>query len=319
MPPGQSHAPLRVIFAGTPAFAVPALQALVGTTDVTVVAVYTQPDRAAGRGRQLRESEVKRCALDHGLEVVQPQTWRDPDVLAAIRASVPDLLVVAAYGLILPAESLTLPRLGSVNLHASLLPRWRGAAPIQRAIMAGDEVSGVTLMRVVPALDAGPMLARVTCPIAPNETAGHLEARLAQLAADLLIEALPALAAGALPEEPQDPEEVTYAAKLTREDRALDWSCSARVLERRIRALQPTPQAITHIAGMECAVVSAEVRDEASATPPGTVLRCSTEGVEMATGDGVLRITSLQPAGKRALSAREFFNGYATRLGLGAG
>lgn len=318
MPPGQSHAPLRVIFAGTPAFAVPALEALISAPDVTVVAVYTQPDRAAGRGRQLRGSEVKRCALDHGLQVVQPLTWRDPEVIAAIRAAAPDLLVVAAYGLILPAESLTLARLGSVNLHASLLPRWRGAAPIQRAIMAGDEVSGVTLMRVVPALDAGPMLARVACPIAPNETAGSLEARLARLAADLLIEALPALDRGALPEEAQNPDEVTYAAKLTREDRALDWSCSARELERRVRALQPAPQAITPIAGMECAVVSAEVLNEASATPPGTVLRCSSEGVDVGTGDGVLRITSLQPAGKRVLSAREFFNGYAARLGLGA-
>ena len=306
--------PLRVIFAGTPAFAVPALEALTDAPGVEVVAVYTQPDRAAGRGRHLKQSEVKTCALARGLPVRQPLTWRDPAVLEALRALDADLLVVAAYGLILPAESLTIPRLGSVNLHASLLPRWRGAAPIQRAIMAGDAVSGITLMRVVPALDAGPMLARVSTPIEPEDTGGSLETRLAGLGARLLLEALPALAAGSLEEEPQNLDCVSYAAKITREDREIDWHQPALALARRIRALQPAHQATTTIAGISVSVLEAVALEATPGGTPGTLLSFGSAGIDIATGAGVLRIKGLQPQGKRPLSARDFVNGYGGRL-----
>lgn len=314
MSEGNHPARLRVIFAGTPAFAVPALKALIETPGVELVAVYTQPDRAAGRGRQLKESAVKACALAHGLPVRQPLTWRDPTVLSALRALDADLLVVAAYGLILPAESLGIPRLGSVNLHASLLPRWRGAAPVQRAIMAGDTVTGVTLMRVVPALDAGPMLARISTPIEPHDTGGTLEARLAALGAGLLRDTLPALAAGTLPAESQNPDDVTHAAKITREDREIDWTRPAAEIERRIRALQPSQPATTSIAGIPVTLLEAVSVDAVPDAGPGTLMDFNAAGIDVATGAGVLRITSLQPQGKRPVSARDFVNGYGARL-----
>jgi methionyl-tRNA formyltransferase len=314
MSQGNPPRPLRVIFAGTPAFAVPALDALVQTPGVEVVAVYTQPDRAAGRGRHLKQSEVKTCALAHGLPVRQPVSWRDPAVLAELRALDSDLLVVAAYGLILPAESLAIPRLGSVNLHASLLPRWRGAAPVQRAIMAGDVVTGITLMRVVPALDAGPMLATVTTPIETKDTAGTLEARLATLGAQLLLDALPGLVAGRLEEKPQNPDDVTYAAKITREDREVDWGRPAVEIERRIRALQPAQQATASIAEIPVTLLEAVVVDQAPRGVPGTLEDFNNAGIDIATGAGVLRITALQPQGKRPVSARDFVNGYGARL-----
>jgi methionyl-tRNA formyltransferase len=314
LPQGNSPARLRVIYAGTPAFAVPALDALIQTPGVEVVAVYTQPDRAAGRGRHLKQSEVKTCALAHGLLVRQPLSWRDPAVLEALRALDADLLVVAAYGLILPAESLVIPRLGSVNLHASLLPRWRGAAPVQRAIMAGDVITGITLMRVVPALDAGPMLATVKTPIAAEDTAGTLEARLAELGARLLLETLPALAAGTLQEAPQNPDEVTYASKITREDREIDWARPAVEIERRIRALQPAQQAATSLAGIPVSLLEATAIDATPHGAPGTLETINNAGIDIATGTGVLRITLLQPQGKRPVSARDFVNGYGARL-----
>ena len=305
---------MRVIFAGTPAFAVPALEALAAEPDVEVVAVYTQPDRAAGRGRQLRQSEIKTCALAHSLQVRQPQSWKDTAVLSELRSLAADLLVVAAYGLILPAESLIIPRLGSVNLHASLLPRWRGAAPVQRAIMAGDLETGITLMRIVPALDAGPMLAKVSTPITPDDTAGSLEERLAEMGARLLMDSLPLLVAGELVEQAQNPAEVTYAAKITREDRDIDWTRPAVEIAHRIRALQPAPQATAEIAGVTVGLLEAVAMDAVPNASPGTLVDCGGQGLDIATGAGVLRITRLQPQGKRPLSARDFMNGYGSRL-----
>ncbi|MEN9726172.1 MAG: hypothetical protein RL434_538 [Pseudomonadota bacterium] len=311
-----SDQPLRVIFAGTPAFAVPSLQALIDLPEVEVVAVYTQPDRAAGRGRQMKCPEVKQLAQAHGIPVEQPLTWRDEATLARIAAWRPELLVVAAYGLILPEAGLQIPPLGAINVHASLLPRWRGAAPIQRAIMAGDAETGVTIMQVVRELDAGPMLHRVTCPIDADDTAGTLEARLAHLGAEALTTALRALRAGAAVAEPQDAAAVTYAAKITREDREIDWQRQATALARQIRALNPAPLAHTEALGIPVNLLKAVAIPETSDSAPGSLLAATSTGIDIACGEGVLRIEELQPQGKRIMSARDFVNGYGARLGV---
>lgn len=306
--------PLRVLFAGTPAFAVPSLQALIDLPETRVVAVYTQPDRAAGRGRQLKASEVKQLALARGIPVEQPLTWRDDATLASIAAWQPDLLVVAAYGLIVPQAGLDIPRLGAINVHASLLPRWRGAAPIQRAIMAGDAQTGVTIMRVVRQLDAGPMLHRVACPIEADDTAGSLEDRLARLGAAALSATVRALLAGAVTEEPQAEEGVTYAQKITREDRDIDWRREATALARQVRALNPAPLAFTESLGMPLNVLGAVALPRTAPAAPGTLLAASAEGIDVACGAGTLRIQLLQPQGKREMTARDFMNGYGARL-----
>lgn len=308
--------PMRVVFAGTPAFAVPSLQAMIELPDVQVVAVYTQPDRAAGRGRQLKSPEVKQLALAHGLPVEQPVTWRDEATLARIAQWRPDLLVVAAYGLILPEAGLQIPTLGAINVHASLLPRWRGAAPIQRAIMAGDAQTGVTIMRVVRQLDAGPMLHRVSCPIQTEDTAGTLETRLAHLGAEALTATVRAMRAGAIVGEPQDESTVTYAPKITREDREIDWQREAAAIARQIRALNPAPLAYTETLGIPVNLLQAVALPEVADEQPGTLLAASGAGIDIACGTGILRILELQPQGKRVMSARDFSNGYGARLGV---
>ncbi|MFP4160978.1 MAG: methionyl-tRNA formyltransferase, partial [Ectothiorhodospira sp.] len=239
---------MRVVYAGTPEFAVPALEALLQTSH-EVVAVYTQPDRPAGRGRRLRPGPVKQKALACDLPVEQPATLRDEATLERLRAHAPDLMVVAAYGLILPRTVLEIPRLGCVNLHASLLPRWRGAAPIQRALLAGDRETGITLMRMAEGLDTGDMLRRIHCPITAGDTAGTLHDTLAHQGAELLVNALDDLAAGRLAGEPQDPERVTYADKLHKAEAVLDWHQGAAALDRRIRAFNPWPVAQTRWRG----------------------------------------------------------------------
>jgi len=307
---------LNVVFAGTPAFAVPSLKTLLSHPDVVVQAVYTQPDRPAGRGQSLRESEVKQAALGHALPIEQPVSMRDADAQRRFADFACDLLVVTAFGQILPAAVLATPRLGAINVHASLLPRWRGAAPIQRALMAGDATTGITIMRIVERLDAGPMLLKRSLQIEADDTGGSLHDKLAVLGGEALHAALDALLGGTACETPQDEREVTYARKIERTDRPLDWSRRADELDRQVRALNPSPMASTELGGLAVNIVAAHPVRPPHAAPPGRLLHCADDGLVLACGDGALKITKLQPAGKRPMTAREFVNGYRKHLDL---
>ncbi|MEA3640960.1 MAG: methionyl-tRNA formyltransferase [Lamprobacter sp.] len=300
----------RIVFAGTPTFAVPALSALV-TAGWPVVAVYTQPDRPAGRGRKTAIGPVKQAALDAGIPVFQPRSLKGPEALAQLQALAPDLMVVAAYGLILPNAVLDCPRLGCINIHASLLPRWRGAAPIQRAIAAGDEQTGISLMQMEQGLDTGPVFATQHTRIGARETGGSLHDRLAAIGAKLLLDTLPALCERALTPEPQDPQRASYASKLEKREAQIDWQRPAIEIDRHIRAFNPWPIAQTQYRGETLRIWEACPLDQAatihlSGQSPGTVLRSSSEGIDVATGDGAIRIQRLQAAGKRPISAADF-------------
>ena len=302
---------MRIVFAGTPQFAVPTLEALLASGH-EVVGVYTQPDRPAGRGRQLQPSPVKMLAGAHGLAVFQPETLRDPVAQAALAALTLDLMVVIAYGLLLPQAALDLPRLGCVNLHASLLPRWRGAAPIQRAILAGDTDTGITLMQMEAGLDTGAMLMRRSCPIDPRETAGALHDRLARLAAEVITQALPALAEARLAPEPQPAVGVTYAAKLDKAEAWIDWHQSALAIDRQIRAFNPWPVAQTRFGDQVMRIWRARPDpDSPQAGAPGTVLQADGQGVAVATGEGCLWLEQAQLPGGRPLPAVELARGRA--------
>lgn len=301
--------PLRIIFAGTPDFSVPSLEALLAAGQ-EVVAVYTQPDRPAGRGRKLTPSPVKAAALAQGLPVFQPPTLRDEGAVADLRALAADLMVVVAYGLLLPQAVLDAPRLGCVNVHASLLPRWRGAAPIQRALLAGDGESGVTIMRMAAGLDTGPLYLLRPLAIAPRETGGSLSDKLATLGAQALVEALPGIADGSLIPVPQDDDLANYAHKLSKAEAEVDWSRPAVEIDRLIRAFDPWPVAQTSLEGVSLRLWGSELTDliPPPAALPGQVLAAGKGGIEVATGAGVLRLTRLQPPGKRPMSAAEFLN-----------
>jgi len=299
---------MRIVFAGTPQFAVPSLEALLAWGQ-PVVAVYTQPDRPAGRGRKLTASPVKRVALAHRIPVMQPATLRSEEALETFARLKPDLLVVAAYGLILPGELLSIPALGAINVHASLLPRWRGAAPIQRAILAGDEETGVTIMKVVEQLDAGPMLLKKRIPIGPAETAGELHDRLAVLGGEALAEALAKITQGKLTAEPQDENAVTYAAKITRKEALIDWSRPALELERMVRAFNPWPVAYTHFGDVVLKVWRAQRVDLPGEEQPGTIVLAK-KRLEVATGEGRLRLLEVQLPGGRHLSSEDFLNAH---------
>lgn len=300
---------LSVVFAGTPDFSVPALEALSASRH-RVLAVYTQPDRPAGRGQQLAMSAVKQCALRHGLPVEQPPTLRDQAAVERLASWNADVMVVVAYGLILPADVLAIPALGCLNIHASLLPRWRGAAPIHRALLAGDAETGVTIMRMDVGLDTGPMLLERTTPIAAADTAASLHDRLAAMGAQALLEALDRLIDGSITARPQPEGGVTYAAKIRKDEAIIDWSRSAPEIARQIRAFNPWPVAETRWNGQQLRIWEASVTDAAATAAPGTVVSAAATGIRVATGSGLLNLLRVQLAGRKAVSAAEFLNAH---------
>jgi methionyl-tRNA formyltransferase len=298
---------MRIVFAGTPEFAVPSLRAAANKAEI--VAVYTQPDRPAGRGRGLQASPVKVAALERGFTVLQPDTLKSPVSREALAALKPDLMVVVAYGLILPQAILDIPEHGCWNVHASLLPRWRGAAPIQRAIEAGDAETGVCLMQMRKGLDTGPVLLRQATPIAARETGGQLHDRLADLGAQVLADGLGLLRAGLLPVATPQPEDgVIYAHKLEKAEARLDWTQPAALLARKVRAFHPWPMSEGDLAGERVRIHAAEALPLRHAATPGTVLHGEREGIDIACGEGALRIRTLQRPGGRAITAADYLN-----------
>lgn len=296
---------MRLVFAGTPEFAAEHLKALLGG-EHEVVAVYTQPDRPAGRGQKLMPSPVKALAVAHGIPVYQPVTLRNPDAQAELAALAPDLMVVVAYGLILPQAVLDIPRLGCINSHASLLPRWRGAAPIQRAIEAGDPESGVTVMQMEAGLDTGPMLLKVTTPISPDDTGGSLHDRLARLGPPAVVEAIAGLAAGSLVGERQDDALATYAHKLNKDEARLDWTRPAQELARQVRAFFPWPVSHSLLRGESVKVLAAH--DVNGAGAPGQIIAVGKDGLTVACGEGALCLTRLQLPGGKPLAFADLYN-----------
>jgi methionyl-tRNA formyltransferase len=310
-------APLRIVFAGTPEFAVPALEALHGAGH-DIVAVYTQPDRPAGRGRGVTASVVKQRALALGLRVEQPVSLRTPEAQATLAAHAPDVMVVVAYGLLLPQAVLDIPRLGCLNIHGSLLPRWRGAAPVQRAVLAGDERTGISIMKMDAGLDTGPELLRREVPIGPRDTAGQLHDRLAPLGAEAIVEAVAGWATGTLRLRPQPGEGVTYAAKIRKEEARIDWSRSADEIDRLVRAFNPWPVAETTLDGEQVRIWAAAPENRGhspindpnprmSPVLPGTVLDVP-DRIVVATGDGALELLRVQLPGRKPVGARDILN-----------
>ena len=298
---------LKLIFAGTPDFAARHLAALL-SSDHEVVAVYTQPDKPAGRGQKLTASPVKDLALAHDLPVYQPASLRNEEAQAELAALGADLMVVVAYGLILPKAVLDTPRLGCLNVHGSLLPRWRGAAPIQRAIWAGDAETGVTIMQMDVGLDTGAMIRKVSCPIASDETSASLYDKLAELGPQALVDTLDAMAAGDTTAEAQDDALANYAQKLSKEEARIDWSMEAVAIERCIRAFNPWPISWFEVAEQTIKVWQATVIDSDHGQPVGTLLKADKQGIDVATGKGVLRLLTLQPPGKKAMSVPDLLN-----------
>ena len=298
---------MRIVFAGTPEFAVSSLRAAARHHEV--VAVYTQPDRPAGRGRGLAPSPVKLEAVARGIPVYQPETLKDPAAQQQLRDLQPDLMVVVAYGLILPRAVLTIPTHGCWNVHASLLPRWRGAAPIQRAIQAGDASTGVCLMQMEAGLDTGPVLLHQELPIAATDTGGQLHDKLAELGAQVLSDGLGLLRAGIKPvARPQPEQGVTYAHKLDKAEAKLDWALDAQALARTVRAFNPWPIAEAQLAGERVRIHGAVALDLAHGQAPGTVLAAGREGIDIACGQGALRLRVLQREGGKAITAADYLN-----------
>jgi methionyl-tRNA formyltransferase len=303
---------MRLVFAGTPGFAVAPLEA-VAAAGHSIGAVLTQPDRPAGRGLAPAASPVKQVAERLGIPVLQPATLKDRAVQARLAELAPDALVVAAYGLILPQAVLDLPRLGALNVHASLLPRWRGAAPIQRALLAGDRVTGISIMQMDAGLDTGPVLLREELRIDPEDTSGTLHDKLAALGARLVVAALDGLARGTLRATPQPTEGVSYAAKIEKRETRLDWSRSAAEAERQVRAFNPEPGAAARVRGTQLKVWRARVIEARGA--PGTVVAAGAEGIAVACADGALRLEELQRSGGRRLAAAAFLRGFPLAVG----
>jgi methionyl-tRNA formyltransferase len=313
-------APLRIVYFGTPAFAVPSLRTLLQSPH-SVVALVSQPDRPKGRGHRLAATPTKELAVLCGVPVLQPARLRDEAFLADITALKPDLGVVAAYGRILPEVLLNLPRLGMINVHASLLPRYRGAAPVHRAVIAGEPVTGITIMRIVPELDAGPMLAAAPRPIGPDETTIEVEEGLAVLGATLLLDVIGKLSRGEASETPQDGSQATYAPKVTKSESPIDWSLDARRIHNLVRGLQPWPLASTTLAGTRCLIHRTAIVERNQAEPaneePGTVVEAAGDVLTVATGHGgAIRLLQVHPEGGRIMTAREFLSGHRVHAGM---
>ncbi len=297
----------RIIFMGTPEFAVPALDALTHTTH-KIVGVFTRPDQPAGRGKQMQSSPIKRFAETRGLPIFQPPTLRKPEFIAPLRGLAPDLIIVAAYGLILPPDILAIPPRGCVNTHASLLPRHRGAAPIVAAILAGDAETGITLMQMDAGLDTGPILTQRAIPIADDDTTGTLTPKLANLAAALLIETLPRLLAGDITPQPQDESRATVCKMIRKAEGLIDWTRPADEIARRVRAFNPWPSAFTYWNGAPFKILRAQAAPGNARGEPGRVIEWRDE-IAVTTGDGVLILREVQMAGKRAMKIEEFARG----------
>ncbi|MEO3992612.1 methionyl-tRNA formyltransferase [Pseudocitrobacter cyperus] len=298
---------LRIIFAGTPDFAARHLDALL-SSEHQVVGVFTQPDRPAGRGKKLMPSPVKVLAEEKGVPVFQPVSLRPEENQKLVADLQADVMVVVAYGLILPKSVLGMPRLGCINVHGSLLPRWRGAAPIQRSLWAGDTETGVTIMQMDVGLDTGDMLYKLSCPITAEDTSGSLYDKLAELGPQGMLDTLTQLAAGTAKPEVQDETRVTYAEKLSKEEARVDWSLSAAQLERCIRAFNPWPMSYIVIDEQPVKIWQASVINTPTSAEPGTILEATRQGIQVATGEGILNLLSLQPAGKKAMGVQDLLN-----------
>jgi methionyl-tRNA formyltransferase len=308
-------APLRIVFFGTPEFAVPTLGHLLASRH-PVVGVVTQPDRPRGRGHKVSDAPIKVLALEHGLPVFQPEKLKPPEVLETIRAWQPDLGVVAAYGRIIPESLLQLPRMGMINVHASLLPKYRGAAPVHRAVIDGEAETGVTIMCLVRELDAGDMIAKVKRPIGPDETSDVVERDLAELGARLLVEVVDRMAEGPVAQERQDFMMATYAPRLTKEEGLVDWALPATYIHNRVRGLYPWPHAYTYLDGHRLILLQTRVDDEPSTEAPGTVVAAARDDFHVTTGHGGrVAILRLQAEGRRPMSAREFLAGHPVETG----
>jgi len=306
---------LKVVFFGTPQFAVPTLDALLASAH-TVVGVVTQPDRPRGRGQKETDAPVKARAHAAGLELLQPTTLKDPAVVDALAALGADIGVVAAYGKLLTEAVLAVPRLGMINVHASLLPKYRGAAPVHRSVIAGEEKTGVTIMRVVKALDAGGMLSTVERPIGPNDTSEEVERALATLGATLLVQTLDRLAVGPVPEVAQDDRHATYAHRLTKDDGRVDWAHSAQAIHNQIRGLHPWPHAFAYLDGQRLILLRSTWEPDRTDAEPGTIVAAHGDELRIATGAGTLLITELQAEGRRASRTREFLAGHRLSRGV---
>ncbi|KTD44682.1 methionyl-tRNA formyltransferase [Legionella quateirensis] len=307
---------LSIVFAGTPEFGLPCLEALCQSSH-QVKAVYTQPDRPAGRGRKLQASAVKEWALAHQIPVYQPLNFKNPETISELAALQPDVMIVIAYGLILPKAVLEIPRLGCINVHASLLPRWRGASPIQHAILYGDAQSGVTIMQMDVGMDTGDMLSTVECPITSFDTAGSLHDKLAQLSAQPLLSTLTALAQQKAKPEAQNNELVTYAGKINKEDARINWHDSAEQIDCRIRAFNPWPIAYTLVGDEILRIHKAQLSETASSQPPGTILQIDKKGMLVATGNKAILIEVIQFPGGKAISIADWLNSGKTQLHTG--
>lgn len=304
---------LNIVFAGTPEFALPCLDALARSQHV-LRAVYTQPDRPAGRGRKLQPSAVKSWAVDHDIPVVQPLNFKDAAAVDALAALKPDVLIVIAYGLILPQRVLDIPKFGCINVHASLLPRWRGASPIQQAVLHGDSQSGVTIMQMDAGMDTGDMLREVVCTLDPRETAGSLHDKLSTIAAEPLLQTLDAIAQGRAIATPQDNSLATPASKINKNDAAINWQQPAEEIDRLIRAFNPWPIAFTHIGEEVMRIHQAAIEAVASSKAPGTVLAIDKSGMRVATGKHVLLVERIQFSGGNVICISDWLNSGRSQL-----